>query len=35
VDTGCVWGGELTALDLDRERAPSAVRCAAYQAIGD
>jgi bis(5'-nucleosyl)-tetraphosphatase (symmetrical) len=35
VDTGCVWGGELTALDLDHERAPSAVRCAAYQAVGD
>ena len=35
IDTGCVWGGELTALDLDRERAPLAVRCHAYQAIGD
>jgi bis(5'-nucleosyl)-tetraphosphatase (symmetrical) len=35
LDTGCVWGGELTALDLDRESAPTAVRCRAYQAIGD
>ena len=34
LDTGCVWGGALTALDLDQERAPIAVRCAAHQLIG-
>ena len=34
LDTGCVWGGALTALDLDAERAPLSVRCAAYQRIG-
>ena len=33
LDTGCVWGGELTALDLDAARAPVAVRCAGHQAI--
>jgi len=35
LDSGCVWGGELTAFDLDRERAPLAVRCPAYQSLGD
>jgi bis(5'-nucleosyl)-tetraphosphatase (symmetrical) len=34
LDTGCVWGGALTALDLDRECEPVAVGCAAYQRIG-
>jgi len=32
LDSGCVWGGALTALDLDDpERAPIAVGCAGYQ----
>jgi bis(5'-nucleosyl)-tetraphosphatase (symmetrical) len=35
LDTGCVWGGELTAFDLDRERPPLAVACRAYQRVGD
>jgi bis(5'-nucleosyl)-tetraphosphatase (symmetrical) len=35
LDTGCVWGGQLTAADLDRERAVLAVRCAGYQELGD
>lgn len=33
LDTGCVWGGALTAFDLDHERAPLAVPCREYQAI--
>ena len=35
LDTGCVWGGELTALDLDRDVSPTAVRCKAYQQINE
>jgi bis(5'-nucleosyl)-tetraphosphatase (symmetrical) len=31
LDTGCVWGGPLTALDLDAERSPIAVSCSGYQ----
>jgi bis(5'-nucleosyl)-tetraphosphatase (symmetrical) len=34
LDTGCVWGGALTAFDLDRERAPIALECAGHQRIG-
>ncbi|MBS0378058.1 MAG: symmetrical bis(5'-nucleosyl)-tetraphosphatase [Proteobacteria bacterium] len=34
LDTGCVWGGKLTALDLDGTDAPAAVRCAGYRTIG-
>ena len=34
LDTGCVWGGRLTAADLDTDRAPLSVDCAAYQEIG-
>ena len=36
LDTGCVWGGTLTALDLDAEHAePIAVPCAGYRAPDD
>ncbi|GAC1699240.1 MAG: symmetrical bis(5'-nucleosyl)-tetraphosphatase [Steroidobacteraceae bacterium] len=34
LDTGCVWGGALTAFDLDHERAPIALPCGAHQFIG-
>jgi bis(5'-nucleosyl)-tetraphosphatase (symmetrical) len=31
LDSGCVWGGALTALDLDADRPPIAISCAGYQ----
>jgi bis(5'-nucleosyl)-tetraphosphatase (symmetrical) len=34
LDTGCVWGGALSAADLDSERPPVSVPCAGYQRIG-
>jgi bis(5'-nucleosyl)-tetraphosphatase (symmetrical) len=33
LDSGCVWGGELTAADLDSDRSPVSVACAEYQEI--
>jgi bis(5'-nucleosyl)-tetraphosphatase (symmetrical) len=35
LDSGCVWGGALTALDLDAARAPVSVACAGYQRPDD
>lgn len=31
LDSGCVWGGALTAFDLDNDRAPTTVECKGYQ----
>ena len=31
LDSGCVWGGALSALDLDAARPPVSVPCAGYQ----
>ena len=33
LDSGCVWGGALTAFDLDEARAPFSVGCAEHQRI--
>jgi len=33
LDSGCVWGGGLTAFDLDADRPPIAVSCAEYQSV--
>jgi bis(5'-nucleosyl)-tetraphosphatase (symmetrical) len=32
LDSGCVWGGALTALNLDADGPPIAVPCSGYQA---
>ncbi len=34
LDTGCVWGGALSAVDLDSERPVVSVPCRGYQAVG-
>ena len=31
LDSGCVWGGQLTALNLDTNQTPVAVPCTGYQ----
>jgi bis(5'-nucleosyl)-tetraphosphatase (symmetrical) len=31
LDSGCVWGGALTAFNLDADRPPIAISCAGYQ----
>ena len=31
LDSGCVWGGGLTAFDLDADRPPVTVACSGYQ----
>jgi bis(5'-nucleosyl)-tetraphosphatase (symmetrical) len=35
VDSGCVWGGSLTAFDLDTDRPPITVACGGYQLPDD
>ncbi len=35
LDSGCVWGGSLTAIDLDSERHPISVHCSGYQVPDD
>ena len=35
LDSGCVWGGALTALDLDSVRPPVGVPCRGYQRPDD
>ncbi len=35
LDSGCVWGGALTAFDLDRERPPISLPCQGYQLPGE
>ncbi len=35
LDTGCVWGGSLTAFNLDQAEEPVSLRCSGYQSPGD
>jgi bis(5'-nucleosyl)-tetraphosphatase (symmetrical) len=35
LDGGCVWGGKLCALRLDREQAPEILDCAGYRRPGE
>lgn len=35
LDSGCVWGGSLTAFDLDTDRPPITVACGGYQLPDD
>jgi len=35
LDSGCVWGGALSAIDLDSDRSPISVTCRGYQVPDD
>jgi bis(5'-nucleosyl)-tetraphosphatase (symmetrical) len=35
LDSGCVWGGSLTAFNLDEDRPPITVACSGYQVPDD
>jgi bis(5'-nucleosyl)-tetraphosphatase (symmetrical) len=35
LDTGCVWGGSLTAINLDRPTGPISVACSGYRQPGE
>jgi bis(5'-nucleosyl)-tetraphosphatase (symmetrical) len=35
LDSGCVWGGALTAVDLDSDRPPVTLACSGYQVPDD